>query len=139
MRIRANPARLDDGALRVAVDLEFRGDHPVWCDTLLHPFLERRVETVLRSIAWAQPLAEVVGLVAASAVSHSWKYIELEKTGNRRISHSPAHIRNELDIRLGTIVSAVIDDDLAAALLERRKISADESLEAKVRRRRSGH
>ena len=138
-RIRANPARFDDGALRITIDPEFGGDHTVWRDTFLHPLLERRVETVLGSVAWPQPLAEVVGLVAASAVSHPWENIELQETVDCGISHSPAHIRNELDICLGAIVSAVIDDDLAATLLERRKISADESLEPKVCRRRSRH
>jgi len=120
LRIWADPTPFDDSTPRIAIDREFGGDHTTGSDTFLHPLLERREETVLRSVSWAQPLPKVVRLVATPAMPHPREQVELKEVANSLISHPPAHRRKEVQVRLGTIVSTLIDDDLAAALLERR-------------------
>src|SRR5712672_587733 len=137
--IGADASPLDDGTLRIAVEREFGGDHTIGWDILLHPRLERGEETVLRSVSRPEPLTEVIGLVATPAMPHAREKIELEETAYCLFSRSPAQRRKEIQVGLGAIVSTVIDDDLAAAFLERPKIATDECLETEVCRGRSRH
>ena len=88
-RIWADTSRLDDGTPWITIDREFGGDHAIGSDFLLHPFLERREETVLRSVSRPQPLAEVVWLFTAAAVSHSREQVELQETADSLTAHSP--------------------------------------------------
>ena len=89
-RIWADASPLEDGASWIAVDREFGGDHTVGWDILFYPLLERREETVLWIVSGPEPLAEVVWFVAAAAMPHSRKKIELEETAYGLFPHSAA-------------------------------------------------
>src|SRR5256714_5982796 len=139
LRIRTKRSSAHETTSGVAIDPPLRRDDTLRRHSVLHPPLERGQHAVLRIRVRSYPLPEIVRDIAAAAVSHSRHDVKSREAIDILLSEPGHESIVVVDGRVGRILAAVIDHQLATSIAKLIESTAQERVEAPAKRRRARH
>src|SRR2546423_660543 len=139
LRIRTQRACTHETTRRVAIVPPLRRDDALRRHAFLHPLLERGQHAVLRIRVRSYPLSEIVRDITAAAVSHSRHDVKSREAIDILLSEPGHESMVIVDGRVGRILAAVVDHQLATAIAKGVELPTEKCVEPPAKCRRARH